>query len=258
MIQITSVRHDWPNPPGYRLKRQNGHPDYTFVHFTTSVKLYLNGEEITVPEHACIIYLPGTPQHFYCPKGMIHDWFHFTNAPMELLKSLDMPTDVLIYPKQWSIITNLVEEIENEFYAQKEHNEYLIDLKVNELLIKLSRSVKNKYPEIKDNKLTSDLRRVRSKIMQHLSDDWTVAKMATELPLSPSRFAHIYKAFYGTSPMDDLIRARIEAAKNALSSTELTVCEISNSLGYGNVTHFNRQFHKIIGVSPSQYRKNSR
>ena len=39
--------------------------------------------------------------------------------------------------------------------------------------------------------------------------------------LSPSRFAHLYHAFYGTTPIDDLIRMRISAAQNALSFTQL-------------------------------------
>ena len=115
MISITGVRHNWPNPPDFHLIRPNGHPDFTFVHFTTSVDLYLNGEKINTPEHACIIYKPGTAQDFHCPSGMLHDWFHFTNIPPNLLEELNLPTDLLIFPKQWSFITNLTEDIENEF-----------------------------------------------------------------------------------------------------------------------------------------------
>ena len=255
MIRITSVRHNWPNPPGFRLNRPFGHSDYTFVHFTTSVELYLGDTPLTVPEHACILYKPQTPQHFLCPHGMIHDWFHFTNVPQSLFDALNIPTDTLIFPKQWSFITDTVEEIENEFYAQREHHEYLIDAKIKELFVRLSRALKAKYSETFDQKFTSELRRLRSTIAQNLSFNWTVAEMASKLMLSPSRFAHLYHAFYGTTPIDDLIRMRISAAQNALSFTQTPICEIADSLGYRNVTHFCRQFHKIVGTSPSQYRK---
>ena len=256
MINITSIRHAWPNPPGFHLKRHDGHPDYTFVHFTTSVELYLNNETISVPEHACIVYTPGTPQYFYCPDGMIHDWIHFNNVPSDFFEKYDIPTDVLIYPKQWAFITELVEELENEFFARREYGNKLIDLKIGELFIKLNRSIKNKYGEMADPKLAANLRQLRAEIMQDLSHDWTVAEMASKFMLSQSRFAHIYNTFYGTTPIDDLIRIRINAAQDSLTFTNNTVCEIADSLGYRNTTHFCRQFKKFVGVSPSEYRKN--
>ena len=255
MIYITSVRHNWPNPPGFRLNRPNGHPDYTFVHFTTSVEISLNGNTATCPEHACILYNPKTPQHFSCPNGMRHDWFHFVNVPQHFFDELNIPTDTLIFPKQWSYITDIVEEIENEFYAKRDHNEPLIDLKIQELFIRLSRSLKSKYSEATVTKFTLELRRLRTEIENNLSLDWTVEKMAENLMLSPSRFAHLYHTFYGTSPIDDLIRMRIHFAQDALAFTQSSICEIANSLGYHNVTHFCRQFHKITGISPTRYRK---
>ena len=255
MISITGVRHNWPTPPDFHLKRPNGHPDFTFVHFTTSVDLYLNGEKINTPEHACIIYKPGTSQDFHCPNGMLHDWFHFTNIPPNLLEELNLPTDLLIFPKQWSFITNLTEDIENEFYAKKEHSEQIIDLKVKELLIKLSRALKSNQYEIVDKKITSDLKGLRSLIKQNLSLDWTIEKMAKEVHLSPSRFAHLYQSFYGISPINDLILMRISTAQNALTFTADNVNEIAYSLGYKNLSHFCKQFRKIVGISPSQFRK---
>ena len=258
MISITSVRHNWPNPPGFSLNRPKGHPDYTFVHFTTSVELFLNGKAITVPEHACILYSPPTPQHFSCSHGMIHDWFHFKGVTGQLFEDLDIPTDVLIFPKQWSFITAIVEEIENEFYAKRDYNEKLIDLKVNELLVKLNRSLKGKYSEITDSKFTSELRQLRTEIAHNLSHCWTVEEMASRLMLSQSRFAHIYQNFYGTTPIDDLICMRIHSAQTSLAFTQSTICEIAYSLGYRNTTHFCRQFKQITGTSPSQYRKKRR
>jgi len=255
LINITSVRHNWPNPPGFCLNRPNGHPDYTLVHFTTSVDLQLNGNTLTVPEHACIIYSPPTPQHFSCPQGMIHDWFHFTGMSKQFFDELDIPIDILIFPKQWSFITDIVEEIENEFYAQRDYNERLIDLKVNELFIRLSRALKGKYSEITDKKFTSELRKLRTEIAQNLSHDWTVAEMSGKLMLSPSRFSHLYHTFYGTTPIDDLIRMRINTAQTALAFTQSSICEISYSLGYRNTTHFCRQFRQFTGMSPSEYRK---
>ena len=84
---------------------------------------------------------------------------------------------------------------------------------------------------------------------------WTVAEMAARMNLSQSRFFSVYRSFYGNSPTDDLIRARIDAAKNALAFTDQPVARIAENLGYNNLTHFIRQFKALTGVSPSVYRK---
>ena len=255
MISISSLRHSWHNPSGFRLLRPEGRSDYTFVHFTTSVVLYIGESAVEIPEHACIIYSPKTPQHFYCPNGIIHDWIHFTNAPNGFLSSLNIPTDALFYPKKWSFITDIVEEMENEFYAKRDCCERLLDLKFTELFIKISRCLGEDSLKEIDKKSVSELRLLRARVAKSLNLDWTVEKMAKELALSKSRFSHLYHAFYATSPIDDLIRMKISASKSALAFTQNPITEIAFSLGYKNATHFSRQFQKHVGISPSQYRK---
>ena len=106
-----------------------------------------------------------------------------------------------------------------------------------------------------DDSVAERLRRLRSEMLLSLDHPWTVAEMASHIPLSESRFYNVYRAFYGTTPLNDLICARIDAAKNALLFTNQTISTIAESLGYSNVPHFIRQFHHLTGTSPARYRK---
>ena len=54
--------------------------------------------------------------------------------------------------------------------------------------------------------------------------------------------------------MDDLIRARIDTAKNRLTDTDLPVQTVAAELGYRNVTHFCRQFKQLTGLPPTEFR----
>ncbi len=255
MLTITGIRHAWPEQSGFCLNRKQGHPDYSFVHFISSVEIHLNGETIMVPNHACIIYRPGTPQHFVSQNPLLHDWFHFSGAPEPIFEKLNLLPNTLLYPKRWNFITDLVQEMESEFFAQKNHHEELLTLKITELFIKLSRSLCDESIISVDNSTSERLRKLRSKVLLSLNHPWTVAEMASSIPLSESRFYSVYRSFYGISPIDDLIHARIDAAKNALLFTDQTICDIAESLGYSNVTHFIRQFRSITGISPARYRK---
>lgn len=257
MITISTIRHAWPEQAGFCLDRKNGHPEYSFVHFISSVEITLNGITVTTPQHTCILYRPGTPQHFISHQPLIHDWFHFSGIPEPLFKRLNIPLDTLFHPQRANFITGIVQEMESEFLAQKAESNELLSMKFKELFIKLSRALSDEPTTVVDLTTSERLRKLRSEVILSLSHPWTVAEMAKRIPLSESRFYSVYRAFYGTSPMDDLIRARIDSAKNALLFTEQPISAIAESLGYSNVTHFIRQFRNTTGNSPARYRKNA-
>ena len=54
---------------------------------------------------------------------------------------------------------------------------------------------------------------------------------------------------------DYVTRLRIEYAKRLLQNTDKTNYEISNLIGYKSEYHFSRKFKKLVGISPSQFRK---
>lgn len=254
MLKITAIRHAWPEHAGFTLDRKNGHPDYSFVHFSNGAEIRLNGELVTVPHHACILYRPGTPQYIHSRYGLIHDWFHF-NGDETLPEQFGIPTDTLFYPLRSDFITDIIREMESEFLAERSGRDELLSLKTAELFIKLSRAVSGESTAVVDTSTSERLRKLRGEIFLSLDHPWSVAEMASRVGLSESRFYSVYRSVYGNSPMDDLIRARIDAAKNALSFSNQPVYAIAESLGYNNPTHFIRQFRSFTGISPAKYRK---
>ena len=81
--------------------------------------------------------------------------------------------------------------------------------------------------------------------------------MAELVNLSPSRFYSLYKAMFGISPQQDLIRKRIQTAQILLDKQEFTVCEVAKLTGYGNQYHFIRQFREMTGMTPGSFLKKS-
>ena len=73
--------------------------------------------------------------------------------------------------------------------------------------------------------------------------------------LSVSRFEHLFKEETGISLGAYRQRLRIENAKNLLTSTDLTVSEISELVGFGDSLYFSRIFKSKTGLSPTEYRQ---
>lgn len=78
---------------------------------------------------------------------------------------------------------------------------------------------------------------------------------ASEIGISLSYFQHLYSDFFGISYQKDLIKMRIDYAMELLTTTEHTIQEISELCGYQNEVHFYRQFQKLSGMTPAEYRR---
>lgn len=257
MINIKSVRHSFPESPGFTINRKEGHPYFTFLHFFTPVLIEENGKLIKTEAHAAILFEPGFPQYFKSEGELIHDWAHFDGVSREYFDRLGISVNRVFYPGKHEFITEIMRELEGEFYADYPGRERLVAIKSEELFIKLSRSVsKCEAPDIASG-MKSRLSLLREENFRNMKKNRTVSDMAREVRLSPSRFFTLYKSLFGISPMDDLINARIGAAQNALLSGNEKIESIAHSLGYMNVTHFIRQFKKATGKTPGEYRKDT-
>lgn len=257
---IHSIRHDWPEKDGFTMRRPKGHPHYTFLHFLTPVEIILNGTCTTARPGACIIYEPGVPQFFTAQEPLVHNWFHAYAPFGGLLEQRGIPVNCILYPKDTSYISGIFRAMELEYFSDNSGREELMHCCLTEFLIRFSRAVHNRSTSAVLNRNDkTKLRRLRQRVLSQPEDKWTVAKMAALVSLSPSRFHAEYKSMFGTSPMHDVIDAKVDYAKSLLlTSDDLTLPEISEILGYNDQYHFIRQFKSVTGMSPGVYRKLNR
>ena len=77
--------------------------------------------------------------------------------------------------------------------------------------------------------------------------------VADKFRLTPAYLSRLFKKEMGRGPAEYLQKIRIEAAKNLLVNTDMTIKEISEKVGYQYVLTLNRAFKKFEGITPSQY-----
>lgn len=255
-MELIQIRHAWPEKENFINYKPNGRDDITFLHFFNSVTISINGVRYTTKPNACLFYAPNSPQWFTTSVPLVHDWMHIDSASLETVLSYGIEMNRLYYPNNTKFITSIFQELESEFFTNSAYKDKFIDAKLTEFLVKFNRSCRSKREVTVITDSAENLFiAARREIILNLNEAWDIGKMARLTNLSPSRFHTVYKSLFGTSPINDLIHARINAAQNLLASTNLSIAKICEETGYENVCHFARQFKKTAGMTPGEYRK---
>jgi AraC family transcriptional regulator len=97
------------------------------------------------------------------------------------------------------------------------------------------------------------LRRALSFIEANLGERFTLETLAANVGISRFHFARLFRLATGYSPMEYLMRQRIERGKLILALGEYSICEIAALLGFCDQSHFTRTFRRMTGMSPRDY-----
>ncbi len=90
----------------------------------------------------------------------------------------------------------------------------------------------------------------------HVRDNVSIPELARMCLLSESTFRKAFKSYTGMSPIQYRTHIKICKAQQLLrSTTEISVQEIAESLGFFDNTYFYKMFTKFTGFTPKQYRK---
>lgn len=83
-----------------------------------------------------------------------------------------------------------------------------------------------------------------------------IADIADYIGISRAYLFNIFKQNLNMSPKDYLLNYRMDRAKDLLETTSDTIHDIALDVGYNDPLTFSKMFRNVVGVSPSQYRKN--
>ncbi len=99
-----------------------------------------------------------------------------------------------------------------------------------------------------------------NRIINYLNENYdqkiSLEQIAHNMFLSPVYISKIFKEETGESPINYLIKIRLEKAKDILLNRNSgSIKSIANQVGYDDVYHFSKLFKKYYGISPLYYKK---
>ncbi len=99
---------------------------------------------------------------------------------------------------------------------------------------------------------------VKEYIDSHIEKLITIQEIAQLIYRSPDYLTKHFKAEFGQTPYQYLLEKKMEVACFSLTSTNLPVSNIAESLGYYDTQYFSGLFKKKIGLPPLEYRKQAK
>lgn len=106
-----------------------------------------------------------------------------------------------------------------------------------------------------DNKFHPKVQKAINYIQNHFSEPIKVSALADSLGLSNKYFGTIFLQYTGKSVNKFLMETRLKAARDLLCGSDLSISEIADKTGFGNVYYFSRCFSQNEKVSPTKYRE---
>lgn len=105
-------------------------------------------------------------------------------------------------------------------------------------------------PPLKDHRFAPALQYIQ----EHLTEKISIETLARQACMSKSTFFQVFKDTFCISPLEYIIRKRMEHAKKIMADSTLTITEVCYQSGFNNLNYFIRLFKRLEGVTPKMYR----
>ena len=124
------------------------------------------------------------------------------------------------------------------------------------MIIDTGRHSQLSYFAANQNKYHNDetVKAVQEWLDENYAEDFSLAWLAEQNAMSPRTLIRRFKSATGESPLAYLQTVRIEVAKKMLEMSAQTIAEITQNVGYEDVSSFSKMFKRRVGLSPREYR----
>jgi len=160
-------------------------------------------------------------------------------------------------PPQLNHIMMLLDQMKEERKALKTGHKLIIRNLFEALIINLCRCYSN--IDTPHSRQLFTVAKTIDFLEKNFSNDITLSFLASRVKMPVSTFGRIFKKITGCSPINYLIRLRIEKAVEMIEqNSQLRVTDVFMSSGFYDISYFTRKFKSIMGITPIAFLKKQR
>jgi AraC-like DNA-binding protein len=96
---------------------------------------------------------------------------------------------------------------------------------------------------------------IHNYLMKNYREEINLEKIAETVNMAEGSLCRFFKQNMGTTIFEYLNKIKVEFACKLLMNMDLNIVDVCLDSGFNNLSHFNKQFRKTTGVTPTEYRK---
>lgn len=244
---------------GHFIPRPEGSLDHV-LHYCVEGKGWceIEGRRWIVPPQTVLLIPAGVP---HCYGAVDRDpwsihWIHFTGRSAgDYLKLLGASGEMPIFHLPCS--DEILSAFEAAYQLMNGVHAHSFLVAASGVLARLLTMANLARHSVNPRSHTAEknLKNTEIFMRENVGGRYSLQHFAQLAHMSPHHYCSLFKTRYGFSPIEYFNRLKINKARDLLARTALQVRQISRQLGFDDPYYFSRLFRKVVGVSPSDYRK---
>ena len=143
--------------------------------------------------------------------------------------------------------------LKNEYEHQKTYSDFMTQNLISTIFVLFIRKLDLNIPKAANT--DKNFLPALNYIHYNFKDNPSLEDVAAYAHFNKAYFCTLFKRYTGKTYSQYLLNLKLEHAKRLLRSNQWNILEISERSGFNSLSNFNRCFKKIVGCSPSDYRK---
>lgn len=153
------------------------------------------------------------------------------------------------------VLATLVSAILEEMKYKNEYHQECVRGMVYSLLFEIARFNGKKAIRASGRNGTLQLENAIEYVEQNYSSNFKIADLANECHMSETHFRRVFQEKMNMTPIEYVNFVRIKKACELIDKTDISMEDVAQRVGFITPSTFNRNFRRIIGTSPYQWKK---
>jgi len=266
---------------GFEL-REHDHAYVEIAYVIAGEGYHYVGDRVERAYKGCLYVLPIGTSHVFRPSGAssrskllvynlcirpefvteLKDWLSRYGGGAEPLAVFDgEPGSHVALVDRAMELASLFEHMHREFTEERPGNEAAVFGSLLQLAVRIAR--------LSNEESTADrsaaarrghpnLSNMLDYVHLHFAEPLTVDRLSAAFGMSARHFIRLFRQSTGARFSEYIQRKRMEHACRLLLETDHKIAYIAKCTGYRDAAHFGEVFRKVVGTSPSRYRKGDR
>ena len=153
------------------------------------------------------------------------------------------------------MLVNLIRAIFGQMQNKAEYHRECVKGLVYALLFEIASYNGRSVTTTANNSNALQLKNAIGYVEEHYAENFKIADLANECHMSETHFRRVFQQRMNMTPVEYVNFVRVKKACELIDKANISMEEVAEKVGFMTPSTFNRNFRRIIGTSPYQWKK---